>query len=326
MFGKYLYYRRFIIIFLILFALIFAGCFMLYKLPLDAVFYPFLLCFAISTAVFIYDYHKTSELHKNLKILEDVSSAILSELPPPESIEGEDLRAAVIALRDELKRSGDESIIREREMIDYYTVWVHQIKTPISAMRLKLQEMDSNESRELLAELVKIESYVGMVLAYLRLGSPSTDYVFKDQDLDPIIRSSVKKFAPEFIARKLKLNYEPTDIRLVTDEKWLGFLIEQILSNALKYTSEGSITIKSDGGNLIIGDTGIGISPEDLPRIFEKGFTGLNGRLDKKASGLGLYLCREICSRLSIKISASSEPGQGTEIRLCLSQYKIGRD
>ncbi len=326
MFGKYLYYRRCIIIILIIFAIIFAGCFSLYKLPLDAVFYPFLLCFAISLCAFIYDYHKVSELHKNLKVLEDVSSAILSELPPPESIEGEDLRAAVIALRDELKRSGDESLIREREMIDYYTVWVHQIKTPISAMRLKLQEMDSNESRELLAELVKIESYVGMVLAYLRLGSPSTDYVFKDQDLDPIIRSSVKKFAPEFIARKLKLDYEPTDIRLVTDEKWLGFVIEQILSNALKYTSEGSITIKTDGGNLIIADTGIGISPEDLPRIFEKGFTGLNGRLDKKASGLGLYLCREICSRLSIKISASSKPGQGTEIRLELSQYKIGRD
>ena len=141
-------------------------------------------------------------------------------------------------------------------------------------------------------------------------------------DLDGIIRQSLRKFAGEFIDRRLTLHYEPLHLSVVTDEKWLGFVVEQVLSNALKYTVSGSVTIAMDGDDLCIRDTGMGIAPEDLPRIFDRGFTGLNGRRDTRASGIGLYLCRRICRSLGHTIRASSVPNQGTEIRIGLGQKK----
>ena len=143
--------------------------------------------------------------------------------------------------------------------------------------------------------------------------------MFRACPLDGIRRASVKKFAPEFIGRRLSLDYELTGVTLVTDEKWFGFVVEQLLSNALKYTREGGIRIGlEDGKTLVIADTGIGISPEDLPRIFEKGYTGYNGRTDLSASGLGLYLCRRVCEKLGLGIRMESEVGIGTTVRLDL--------
>ena len=130
----------------------------------------------------------------------------------------------------------------------------------------------------------------------------------------------MKRFSAEFIGRKIRLDYEPADYTLVTDEKWLGFVLEQLLSNALKYTRAGSVRIFLQNGTLCIADTGIGIAPEDLPRIFEKGYTGLNGRADRKATGLGLYLCRRVCENLGIGLRAESAPGTGTTVFLDLSQ------
>lgn len=206
-------------------------------------------------------------------------------------------------------------------MVDYYTIWAHQIKTPIASMRLTLQNEDTALSRQLTNELFRIEQYVEMVLAFLRLNSKSTDYVLKEYDLDGIIKQSVKKFAGEFISRKLSLNYESLHTVVLTDEKWLSFVIEQVLSNALKYTPSGSISITmEDGKRLCIRDTGIGIAAEDLPRIFEHGYTGYNGRMDKKASGIGLYLCKRICERLGHEIRAESEVDRGTCIILDLSR------
>lgn len=205
--------------------------------------------------------------------------------------------------------------------MEYYTIWVHQIKTPIAAMRLQLQGEDSDSSRELLEELQRIEQYVEMVLTYLRLDSGSTDYVLKKYDLDDIIRQAVRKYASQFIRKKIRLTYEPLSCEVLTDEKWLLFVIEQVLSNALKYTRSGEISITLEAPKtLCIRDTGIGIAPEDLPRIFEKGFTGYNGRNDKKASGIGLYLCRRICSRLNHEIIITSKVDVGTEVRIDLDR------
>ena len=122
--------------------------------------------------------------------------------------------------------------------------------------------------------------------------------------------------------RKLTLDYKPVDVSVVTDEKWLLFVIEQLLSNALKYTLSGSVSIYLEAPRtLCIADTGIGIAPEDLPRIFERGYTGINGRDDKKASGIGLYLCRRICRSLGHSITASSSEN-GTVIRIDMSQTR----
>ena len=162
---------------------------------------------------------------------------------------------------------------------------------------------------------------VELVLGYLRLESPSSDYVIRNYALDDIVRQAVRKFASQFIRRKLRLEYAPLNVSVITDEKWLLFVIEQVLSNALKYTRSGSVSITLEAPKtLCIRDTGIGIAPEDLPRVFEKGYTGCNGRTDKRATGIGLYLCRRILAKLGHSITIASTPGTGTTVRIGLEQ------
>ena len=163
-----------------------------------------------------------------------------------------------------------------------------------------------------------------MVLSYIRLGSNKNDFVLKEYDLDNIIRQAVRKYAPLFIRKKISLDFQPTNYKVLTDEKWLVFVIEQLLSNAIKYTNKGKISIYSlENKKLVIEDTGIGISKEDIPRIFDKGFTGYNGRTDKKATGLGLYLCKNILDKLSHKISIESEVGVKTKVILDLAMVNV---
>ena len=188
-------------------------------------------------------------------------------------------------------------------------------------MRLLLQNEDTPVSRQLKTELFRIEQYVEMVLCYFRLDSPSADFVLNYYSLDTIIRQAIRKYAGQFVQKKLRLVYEPTDYQVLTDEKWLSFVIEQLLSNAVKYTNEGSITISVDSNLVLsVSDTGIGIAPEDLPRIFEKSYTGYNGRVEKRSTGLGLYLCRKILNRLSHPITVTSAIGEGTTFRIDLSR------
>ena len=163
-------------------------------------------------------------------------------------------------------------------------------------------------------------------MAFLRLDSTSTDYVIREHDLDAIIRGELRKFSGEFIGRRLTLEYAPLNVTVLTDAKWLAFVIGQVLSNALKYTPLGRITITLGAPKtLCISDTGIGIAPEDLPRIFERGYTGCNGRLEsgQRSSGIGLYLCRRICRKLGHGITAESEPGAGTTVRIDLESAKL---
>ena len=213
---------------------------------------------------------------------------------------------------------------------DYYTVWVHQIKTPIAAMKMMLEREDTKENRELGAELFRIERYVEMALGYIRLECESNDLVIREYDVDDMVRQAIRKFAPQFVERRLSLDFEPAGLRMSTDEKWFVFILEQLLSNAVKYTKHGGIRIayecNGDERLLKISDTGIGIAAEDLPRIFEKGYTGFNGREDKKATGLGLYLCRRVCDMLSIGIKAESETGKGSTFSLDLKQRVIRQD
>lgn len=244
------------------------------------------------------------------------------QLPPPENLIEEDYRQLIRALGEEKQRQASAMDLRMSDMQDYFTLWAHQIKTPIAAMRLILQTKPENSAGEIEGELFRVEQYVEMVLNYLRLDSDSTDFVFRTCALDDIIRQCVRKYAKQFIRKRIRLEYDGTALQVLTDEKWLCFVIEQILSNALKYTSAGSIRIFTQGETLVIADTGMGIAPEDLPRIFDRGFTGLNGRRDTRASGIGLYLCRRICRSLGHTIRASSVPGQGTEIRIGLGRKK----
>ena len=245
------------------------------------------------------------------------------QLPPPENLIEEDYRQLIRALGEEKQRQASAMDLRMSDMQDYFTLWAHQIKTPIAAMRLILQTKPENSAMEIEGELFRVEQYVEMVLNYLRLDSDSTDFVFKTCALDGIIRQCVRKYAKQFIRKKISLEYQGTALQVLTDEKWLCFVIEQILSNALKYTAAGSIRIFTQGETLVIADTGMGIAPEDLPRVFEKGYIGYNGRTDKKATGIGLYLCKRILNRLGHEISISAQVGKGTRVSIDLSREEL---
>jgi signal transduction histidine kinase len=236
-----------------------------------------------------------------------------------------------------IARSESESsaAIRQSQMRDYYSMWVHQIKTPISAMKLLLEAereelgqlmCDDEQSQCLLSdnmdsfedELFRIEEYVSMALQYQRVSSTENDFVLEKVSVDGVIRDTIKKYAKIMIRRHIGMNYSGTAQEVYTDGKWLAFMLEQILSNAIKYTPQGVVTIETAEEKyrffITIKDTGIGIKAEDLPRVFEKGYTGYNGHADKKATGIGLYLCRQMADKLGHTIRMESEIGKGTKV------------
>lgn len=303
-FWDYLRYRRRMLLAAAVCCVIFAASFALYRLPLRAVLYPVGLCLLVGLGFAVWDYRRTLKRHRALTGCGDLTAELLRELPPPESLAEEDYRAQLLHLRQlctELQSAADN---RYRDAIEYYTTWAHQIKTPIASMRLALQGEDT--------------------ALFLRLEDAPGDYVFREVALDEVLRQALRRFSAEFIDRRLRLDYTPTGLTVLTDEKWLCFVLEQLLSNALKYTREGSITVELAGERVLaIRDTGIGIAPEDLPRIFEKGYTGQNGRADKRASGLGLYLCSRICRNLGVGLTVKSTSGVGTTLLLDFTQYPL---
>lgn len=249
-------------------------------------------------------------------------AAILTEwrtLPEAGTLAEADYQRMIDVLGQRLEDQRTEADAERQDMLDYYTAWVHQIKTPIAVMRLKLSE-NMPEHYALSVELSRIEQYVDMALQYIRIGSETNDLVIREVSLDELIREAVRKQAPQFVEKRLRLCYEPTGATVVTDAKWFSCILDQLLSNAVKYTPSGTITISWRDGFLTVVDTGIGIAPEDLPRIFEKGYTGQNGRLGQKSSGLGLYLAKRAADLLSLPLSAESTLGVGSAFTLDLRQ------
>lgn len=300
---------------------VFTSVFALYDLPLEAVAYAGVLCLVLGLVLFAVGYSRFLRRHRELQRLLRQTNEKALPLPPARGLLEEDYQALLRAVCQDRARLAAENENRLRELTDYYSLWAHQIKTPIAAMDLLLQEDDSPHRGELEMELLKIGQYVEMVLSYLRLDSDSTDYVLREYPLDDILRQAVRKFAKMFILKKITLDFQETGKTVLTDEKWLLFVVEQVLSNALKYTlASGTIRIYGDGDTVVIADNGIGIREEDQARVFEKGFTGYNGRADKKSTGIGLYLCRQVMDRLNHSISLTSRPGQGTLVRLDLSR------
>ena len=218
--------------------------------------------------------------------------------------------------------------IEEREklndLMDYYTLWAHQIKTPIAASSLLVGEIeDKKVKNQLEQELFKIESYVNIVLQYLRLESFHEDLVLKKENAEDLVKEIVKKYAIFFIQKGLSLNLHDLDRSIITDRKWFVVILEQVLSNSLKYTSQGGIEIYFQEDTLYIKDSGLGIQDADLLRVFERGFSGYNGRLTQQSSGLGLYLSKKIADELGHQISIASQVGQGTTVMISFSEKKM---
>lgn len=304
---------------------IFLMVFSLYSMPLESIVYAFLLSACVGAVFIVNDFNKYYKKHNELCLLEKQISTGLDKIPSANNLIEADYQNILRTLYHQSTELISQIDIKHTEMIDYYTLWAHQIKTPIAAMRLLLQSDHTEGSKELLTQTFRIEQYVEMVLGYLKIDGASSDLLFQNYSLLDIVRQSVRKYAHMFIRKNIVLELKEMDCTVLTDEKWMVFVIEQILANALKYTPSGKISIyleDNEGKILVIEDTGIGIADEDLPRVFEKGFTGYNGRMDKKATGIGLYLCKKILDKLGHKITIESKINVGTTVKIDLSSRK----
>jgi len=228
--------------------------------------------------------------------------------------------------RLEVKEQERTTFERERynDLMDYYTLWAHQIKTPIAASSLLVQDLEEQDTKKQLGqELFKIESYVNLVLQYLRLESFHDDLVLNKENLEDLVKEVVKKYAIFFIQKGLTLNLHDLNRTIVTDKKWFMIILEQVLSNSLKYTQTGGIEIYCQGDTLYLKDTGLGIKDSDILRVFERGFSGYNGRLTHQSSGLGLYLSKKIANQLGNSLALESQVGEGTTVKIGLAEKRL---
>lgn len=312
--------------------------FFLYQLPLEPMVYVTVFWLITGICACLNGFYRYRKKVEQLELIAAAPDINLSQMDSPVGQDErfqQEIMQQLNQMRIDVENASQKS---SEDMTDYYTMWAHQIKTPIFALRLLLQE-STEENKEKLSELFKIEQYVEMVLGYLRTEDMSSDLKLSRCSLDRIIRDQIHKYAGIFVSKKLTLTYESISQDVLTDEKWLGFVIGQILSNALKYTRTGgiriylekklsldtddvSISIGNDDCNkvekltLVIEDTGIGIRAEDIPRIFEKGYTGVNGRDDNRATGIGLYLSNKIMRKLGHRLYITSTEGKGTKVFL----------
>ena len=277
--------------------------------------YFFLLCSFLTLLFFIWDILAEAEVYRR--------EMLYSEREPKSPLECA-LAEKLDEREAELYQKKSEAESKLTDLLDYYTLWVHQIKTPIAATRLLVAEVSERElKRQLEQEIFKIDSYTNLVLQYLRLESFHDDLVLKKENIEDLVKEVIRKYAIFFIQKSLSINMHDLDRSIVTDKKWLLVVIEQILSNSLKYTNEGGIEIYMDGQDLCIKDTGIGIKNSDRLRVFERGFSGYNGRMTQQSSGLGLYLTQKISQELGHQIRIESELGQGTTVRIKFAEVNL---
>lgn len=218
-------------------------------------------------------------------------------------------------LLDENNKLRSTYINEKNDLEEYFLLWTHQIKTPITVANLILNKKSGPDVKKLKEEMFYIEEYTNMAINYIKLTDRATDMDIEKVDLDKVIKTLLKKYSLIFINKRISLDYEDTNVEVIADSKLLSIMIEQILSNALKYTEKGNITISFDKerNSLSIKDTGIGIRDEDLVKIFDRGYSGFNGRVNHKSSGLGLFLVREISKILKLRVEVKSKLGQGSE-------------
>lgn len=228
-------------------------------------------------------------------------------------VKKEDMAKRIEELEIENKALQSKIIDERKDLEEYFLLWIHQIKTPITVCNLILGKPDADH--RLREQMIYIEEYTNMAMNYLKLLERTSDMDIYEVDLDIIISSIVKKYSLIFIEKKISLDYTHTNAKVISDAKWLSIMLEQIISNALKYTKSGKISINFDEEllKLSIKDTGIGIPSKDIKKIFDRGYSGFNGRVNEKSSGLGLYMVGRIAQILNIKIEVYSKLNIGSE-------------
>lgn len=328
-------------------ALVMTATMLLNGIPAQEIGYGMLLCVFVTVAAAVLGFGRHRESLRQLEEMRQNITVVQSVVKAPEYLYETYYQDSIHVLVKEKDRIQNELTARQQDLTEYYSMLVHQIKTPIAALKILIDEEmsacleadDTQENdihvikfRQMQNELFRIEQYADMALQYTRLGAETNDFVFEHVMLDEVIRPSIHKYARQFIQKQLRLSYTPCELMAVTDKKWLGFVLDQLLSNAVKYTKQGGVAIRVCGDKhlfdktepsgesvrIIIEDTGIGIHAEDLPRVCEKGYTGYNGHADKYSTGIGLYLCRSILDKLGHSFQITSEQGRGTRVEIMI--------
>ena len=290
----------------------------LFEEAADVLYYSLTILTFVSIIMVAWDLFRSYQSYKLAYLYEEITP-----LSPLEFYLAQTLENA----RENQKNQTEEGCKRYTDLMDYYTLWVHQIKTPIAASQLLVQDVTDRNIRSLLEqEIFKIDAYTHLVLQYLRLENFHDDLQLKQVALEQLVKEVVGKYSLFFIQKGLTINLDDLDVKVISDEKWLLVIIEQILSNSLKYTKSGGIEIYFKDNTLYLKDSGIGIKDSDILRVFERGFSGYNGRLTQQSSGLGLYLSKKIADQLGHDISISSQVGQGTTVSIHFQKKKLAID
>ena len=290
----------------------------LFEEAADVLYYSLTILTFVTIIMVAWDLFRSYQSYKLAYLYEEITP-----LSPLEFYLAQTLENA----RENQKNQTEEGCKRYTDLMDYYTLWVHQIKTPIAASQLLVQDVTDRNIRSLLEqEIFKIDAYTHLVLQYLRLENFHDDLQLKQVALEQLVKEVVRKYSLFFIQKGLTINLDDLDVKVISDEKWLLVIIEQILSNSLKYTKSGGIEIYFKDNTLYLKDSGIGIKDSDILRVFERGFSGYNGRLTQQSSGLGLYLSKKIADQLGHDISISSQVGQGTTVSIHFQKQKLAID
>ncbi|MBM6505992.1 MULTISPECIES: sensor histidine kinase [Staphylococcus] len=228
------------------------------------------------------------------------------------------LKHKIEVLEEELFETKKRQVEYQKDIESYFLTWVHQIKTPITATQLLLERNEHNVVNQVRQEIVQIDNYTSLALSYLKLLNEASDMSISEVKIDELIKPLIMKYRVHFIEQNTKIHYQSVDDNVLTDAQWASILIEQLLNNALKYARGKDIWINfnSETKQLYIKDNGIGISQADLPKIFDKGYSGYNGSLNESSSGIGLFIVKHISQHLNLNVEVESKLNSGTQFTI----------
>ena len=320
-----------ITILLLLFSIITIEIFLMaYNVGMFIKIYIPLIIMGLYMISIIIEYFKKKKFYDNLSnMLEELEEKYLITeiINTPDFLEGKILKNTIEAIDKSMLENVNKYKYMTEDYKEYIELWIHEIKIPIAASKMVIENNKNEVTKSIDEELNKVENYIEQALFYARSNTVEKDYYIRKVVLKEIVNESIKKNKSSLIQEKISINIHNLDIEVNTDNKWIVFILNQIIQNSIKYRKKEKsiIEIYANQGKenviLYVKDNGIGIRQGEITRVFEKGFTGTNGRLsNKKSTGIGLYLCKKLCNKLGIGIELNSVQNEGTEIRLVFPQ------
>lgn len=314
----------FLVINLVLFTLLGMVLFMI-NIGLNIMLLIFCIWFFPLISYVILELRKLKKFYDEIEAVADNLDRkymITEVIKKPEFVEGKVLFQTLKSANKDMHENVNKYKDMQSGYREYIETWAHEIKTPIASTRLIIDNNENKITKNIGYEIKKVETYIDQILYYAKSNDAYKDYIIKKISLISMIREVVKNNSKDFINKKISVDIDNVDAFVYCDTKWLEFIINQIIGNSVKYCNdkEGKITIYStiNANNIILNikDNGIGIVDCDINRVFEKGFTGENGRIYGKSTGIGLYLCNKLCNKLGLGLSLISKEGEGTIVSI----------